>query len=194
MHAHRLHANNGLIVSSGISFQHYDTLMGIASYLNDNLDLLSSPHAPIQPATEEKPLTIPDSIQLAEYAENDFYKAHSDNSLTNKMIPDAQNNDRVRSNFRHYTCILYCNDEWEDQDGGALRLYPHTRNLPNADLAILEGHEYVDISPKNGRLIIFDSCNIHSVEKVIHKTKKRRALTLWITRPDNSGVEGEQFF
>mmetsp|Transcript_1441 Transcript_1441/g.2839 ORF Transcript_1441/g.2839 Transcript_1441/m.2839 type:complete len:318 (-) Transcript_1441:15-968(-) len=174
--------------------EHYDTLMGIATYLNDNLDMKSSPHIPMNPATQENPLTIPNSIQLAEYAENDFYKAHSDNSLTEKVVSDVGNNDRVRSNFRHYTCILYCNDDWEEEDGGALRLYPHTRNLSNANPAILNGYDFVDIAPKNGRLIIFDSCNIHSVEKVTHKTKKRRALTLWITRPDNSGIEGEQYF
>ncbi|KAL3937017.1 MAG: hypothetical protein SGBAC_007787 [Bacillariaceae sp.] len=168
--------------------EHYDTLMGIASYLNDNLDMDSSTHSPISPGTEENPLTIPNTIQLAEYAENDFYKAHSDNSLTEKEVADAQNNDRVRSNFRHFTCILYCNDDWEEKDGGALRLYPHTRNLVNPDDAILNGYDFVDVSPKNGRLIIFDSCNIHSVEKVTHKEKKRRALTLWINRPDNSGV------
>lgn len=154
----------------------------------------SSPHTPLNPATQDNPLTIPNSIQLAEYAENDFYKAHSDNSLTDKFVLDTENNNRVRSNFRHFTCILYCNDGWEEADGGALRLYPHTRNLKNADDAIVNGHDYVDISPKNGRLIIFDSCCIHSVEIVTHKTKKRRALTLWINRPDDSGVEGEQYY
>ncbi|CAJ1954119.1 unnamed protein product [Cylindrotheca closterium] len=174
--------------------EHYDTLMGIASYLNGNLEMKTSPHDPMNPATQEHPLTIPNSIQLAEYAESDFYKAHSDNSLTNKMVSDVQNNDRVRANFRHYTCILYCNDDWEEQDGGALRLYPHTRNLSNANDAILNGYDFFDVSPKNGRLVIFDSSNIHSVEKVTHTTKKRRALTLWITRPNNSGVEGEQYF
>ncbi|CAJ1954118.1 unnamed protein product [Cylindrotheca closterium] len=168
--------------------EHYETLMGIASYLNDNMDMESSPHAPITPATKDNPLTIPNTIQLAEYAENDFYKPHSDNSLTSEVVSDAQNSDRVRSNFRHYTCILYCNDDWEEEDGGALRLYPNTRNLVHPDDAISDGYDFIDVIPKNGRLIIFDSCNIHSVEKVTHKTKKRRALTLWINRPNNSGV------
>ena len=148
----------------------------------------------MKPATQENPLTIPNSIQIAEYAENGFYKAHSDNSLTNKIVSDVGNDNRVRSNFRHYTCILYCNDDWEKEDGGALRLYPHTRNLKNPDDATSHGFDFVDVRPKNGRLVIFDSCCIHSVEKVTHKTKKRRALTLWINRPDHSGVEGEQYY
>ena len=102
---------------------------------------------------------------------------------------------RVRSNFRHYTCILYCNDDWKkEQDGGVLRLYPNTRNLQNADDAILNNYDFIDVSPHNGHLIVFDSCLIHSVEKVTHKSKKRRAMTLWITRPNDSGVEGELYF
>ena len=174
--------------------EHFDTLMGIASFLNDNLSFRDSPHMPVRPATEECPLTIPNSVQLAEYGENDFYKAHSDNSLTCEFVKDAENNDRVRTNFRHYTCILYCNDDWNEEDGGALRLYPNTRRLWNADDAIQYGYDYIDVSPENGQIIIFDSCLIHSVEKVTHNTKKRRALTLWITRPDDSGVVGEQYF
>ena len=105
-----------------------------------------------------------------------------------------EKNIRIRNNFRHFTCILYCNENWQTGDGGALRLYPNTNNLLNADEAISCGYRYFDIMPENGRLIIFDSRFVHSVEKVKHKTKKRRALTLWINRPDNSGVEGEQYF
>ena len=168
--------------------------MSIASYLNDNLDMAESPHRPMYPATSAEPLTVPNSIQLAEYSENDFYKAHSDNSLTERFVGDIQNDNKIRSNFRHYTCILYCNDDWNECDGGALRLYPNTANLMQADDAIRMGYDYIDVVPQNGRLIIFNSCYIHSVEKVIHQSKKRRALTLWITRPDDSGVEGEKFF
>ena len=46
--------------------------MGIASFLNDNLNFQESSHLPINPATKEQPLTIPSTIQLAEYGENDF--------------------------------------------------------------------------------------------------------------------------
>lgn len=168
--------------------------MGIASFLNGNLNFLESPHAPMGPATADNPLTIPNSVQLAEYGENGFYKAHSDNSLTDRFINGDRNNGHVRHNFRHYTCILYCNDDWGEIDGGALRLYPQTQNLESPDDAIHQGCGYIDVSPENGRLIIFDACLIHSVERVTQKTKKRRALTLWINRPDDSGVQGENFF
>lgn len=170
--------------------------MGIAFFLNENMKFVESPHAPMGPATLECPLTTPDSIQLAEYGENDFYKAHSDNSLTDRYtVRGDENSGRVRHNFRHYTCILYCNDDWDQlEDGGALRLYPNTQHLIQADDAIHQRFNYLDVSPKNGRLIIFDSCLIHSVERVTNTNKKRRALTLWIARPNNSGVQGENFY
>eukprot|EP00980_Cylindrotheca_fusiformis_P005578 scaffold1183_cov114-Cylindrotheca_fusiformis.AAC.11 len=175
--------------------QHYDSLMGIASFLNEHLDFDETPHNPMGPATPQHPLTIPDSVQLAEYGEDDFYKAHSDNSLTDRFVDGDENGGRIRHNFRHYTCILYCNDDWdEDEDGGALRLYPYSQNLLEADDAIHQSYGFVDISPKNGRLLIFDSRLIHSVERVTTKTKRRRALTLWINRPNDSGVLGESFY
>lgn len=43
----------------------------------------------------------------------------------------------------------------------------------------------------NGRLLIFDSKLVHSVEKTLGENKRRRALTLWTLRPDDSGVVGE---
>ena len=106
---------------------------------------------------------------------------HSDNSLTES---------NTRRSYRHYTCILYCNDGWNKADGGALRLYPH-RGLalqPNDAKATCVFH---DILPINGRLLIFDSTLVHSVEPVKAENGKRRALTLWIFRPEKSGAQGE---
>ena len=62
--------------------EHFTQLMSIANHLNHNLDIPESPHSAMSPATEEHPLTVPRAIQLAEYGENDFYVAHSDNSLS----------------------------------------------------------------------------------------------------------------
>jgi len=106
----------------------------------------------------------------------------SDNSLTA---------DNERRNFRYYTCILYCNDDWDSQrDGGALRIYPGTSDV---DPEHAEKHyDYIDINPSNGRLLIFDSKLIHSVETVTQSRHERRALTLWILRPEDGGVEGDR--
>lgn len=62
---------------------HYDLMLGIASYLNENLKFQYSPHNPILPASVDNQLTIPKTLQLAEYGKGDFYKAHSDNSIHN---------------------------------------------------------------------------------------------------------------
>lgn len=62
----------------------YDLLVGIANYLNDHhhvtLSLLSSssPHTqPAFPATLDQPLTLPRSLQFAEYGQGDYYIVRS---------------------------------------------------------------------------------------------------------------------
>lgn len=98
-------------------------------------------------------------------------------------------NSKTRSNYRLYTCILYCNDDWDmEQDGGALRIYPNTIHLTDPSEAVEKQLEYEDINPSNGKLLIFDSRLVHSVEKVISSMKKRLALTIWIMRPEDCGV------
>lgn len=174
---------------------------------------------PISPATESRPYTNPRRVQFAEYGEGDFYKDHSDNSLastSNDEEPSRsnngdQNNLTRRNNFRAYTCILYLNDnDWDVKlDGGALRLYPHTQAYHSPELAVADSSNaektkdgmngdgsspFVDISPINGRLLIFDSHLVHSVREVLSSTKVRRALTLWINKPNDSGVMGETFY
>lgn len=91
-------------------------MLGIASYLNENLKFQYSPHNPILPASVDNQLTIPKTLQLAEYGKGDFYKAHSDNSIHNA-------NTGQRRNFRCYTCISYCNDEWKYTDGGTQYIF-----------------------------------------------------------------------
>lgn len=60
--------------------EQYDLLMGIANFLNRNIDetKLSETDAskqslPMSPGTFEKPLTNPSRIQFAEYGQDDFY-------------------------------------------------------------------------------------------------------------------------
>jgi hypothetical protein len=173
------HMDREVASACGLS-HHYDLLMGIVSHLNDNLDFEMAPHTLLRPATKEKPLSIPKGIQLAEYGENDFYKAHRDNSIAEKETG-------VRRNFRSHTCILYCNEGWTAEDGRALRLYLESQHCLLPDDA-KESCSYVDINPQNGRLLIFDSTLVHCVEKVTEPTQLRRALALWILRPNDSGV------
>ncbi len=77
-----------------------------------------------------------------------------------------------------------------EEDGGALRIYLNSEKIKVPSDA-KKSCEYVDISPKNGRLLIFDSRLIHAVRKTTSKSKRRLALTLWTLRPEQSGVRGE---
>lgn len=181
---------------------HFHELMAIATHLNDLQDdhLRSSPNNAVRPATLEQPLTVPKSIQLAEYGKDDFYIAHSDNSLdiavanvdTDAKIADDESG-LLRNNFRHYTCILYLNSHWTADMGGALRIYLNSREYLYPKEAA-EECDHVDILPENGRLLLFDSCLVHAVQRVKQAEQTRRALTLWIKRPNDSGVRGEKFF
>ena len=190
----------------------YDFLLTIAGYLNDNFDLYASPYKPILPATKDKPLTNPFNVQMAEYGWKDYYNAHSDNSIdmrvrSNGVFEDCGTTisddyilsdiDKVlpkkRSNYRCITAILYLNENWEKSDGGQLRMYLDSGAVERPNTAA-DTHDYVDINPSNGKLLLFDSRMVHSVEEVLNKYKIRRALTLWITRPEESGVSGEDYF
>jgi hypothetical protein len=173
----------------------YDLLLALASHLNDKLDLYESPYKPIFPGTVDRPLTNPSksNVQMAEYGCKDFYLPHSDNSIDVKADNYEEDHTCIpkrRSSYRYVTAILYTNEGWEVADGGQLRMYldsQYVEGHKGADYA-KENHSYVDINPSNGKLLLFDSRLVHSVEEVMHQSKIRRALTLWINRPEESGV------
>lgn len=103
------------------------------------------------------------------------------------------------NNIYSYTCIMYMTTkDWDtDRDGGALRLYLDSQPFPTPTQAVAAAKrrdQYVDISPINGRLLVFDSRLVHSVQRVTSSHKRRRALTLWINQPNNSGVRGEVYY
>lgn len=209
-----LNRNNAL--ECGLEEQ-YDFLLTLASHLNDNLDLFASPYKPVLPGTRDRPLTNPSrfNVQIAEYGCGDYYNAHSDNSIDTSVRNGAfdgfgttiESNDedlsssscddvtlpQRRSNWRCITAILYMNKGWKVSDGGQLRMYLDSASVKHPSTAF-ETHSYIDINPSNGKLLLFDSRMIHSVEKVDSDSKVRRALTLWITRPEENGVTGENYF
>lgn len=83
------------------------------------------------------------------------------------------------------------NEDWNiEQDGGALRIYHDSQHLTLPEEAV--SCEYIDLAPIG--LLIFDSRLVHAVKPVTTGDKKRRALTLWINRPNNSGVRGETYY
>ena len=89
----------------------------------------------------------------------------------------------LRACDRVFTCILYLNDEWEAPHEGCLRIF--TAAVDEAAARSGEGLDegsFVDVEPKGGRLVIFDSFLWHEVLPA--KGRARFAVTLWITRPE----------
>lgn len=68
---------------------------------------------------------------------------------------------------RRLSVILYLNDDWSPEDGGALRLF-----LPREN-----GEEIVDVLPEGGTLVTFLS---HAIPHEVLETKRERySLTGW---------------
>ncbi len=91
------------------------------------------------------------------YPPGSFYKKHLD------QFSDASN--------RLISCVVYLNDEWDEKDGGQLRIY-HKEN----------GNEFTDIFPEFGKVVCFRSdCVEH---EVIKTTEKRFSITGWMRRDE----------
>lgn len=88
-------------------------------------------------------------IHYACYPPGTFYRKHVDSF----KIDDC----------RRYSFIVYLNDNWEQEDGGQLRLYLN--------------NESVDILPKAGRAVCFPSQLI--LHEVLASNKYRYSLTGW---------------
>lgn len=94
---------------------------------------------------------------LALYPAGTGYKKHIDRF---KAIHDGKP-------MRQVSSILYLNQDWQDSYGGHLRLY----KTPDSDT------DYLDISPINGRLVVFLSDTFY--HEVLPATQDRISLTGW---------------
>lgn len=86
------------------------------------------------------------------YEQGSFYKKHVDQFKSEKG--------------RKYSIILYLNQDWKEEDGGMLSLYPI-------------GAEQKQISPVGGRLVFFRS---DEMEHEVHPslTRERRSIAGWL--------------
>lgn len=76
--------------------------------------------------------------------------------------------DRFRDDDRRaVSAVLYLNEAWQAEEGGALRLYP-------------EGAEPQDVLPQLGTLAVFLSANLP--HEVLPATRERLSLTGWFRR------------
>lgn len=89
----------------------------------------------------------------------------------------ARHRDRFRDDdTRVLSCVLYLNDRWRRDDGGALRLY-------------VDASTQVDIVPAGGTLAAFRADTFE--HEVLPATRPRLALTGWFRRrPLAAGARG----
>lgn len=76
---------------------------------------------------------------------------------------------------RTVSCILYLNEAWQPEDGGALRIY-----LPLADHAAVTVETHFDVMPKGGTLVVFLSAGYE--HEVLPATRERLSITGWFFR------------
>ena len=84
------------------------------------------------------------------YEKGSFYKKHLD---------QFRNNDS-----RKYSMIMYLNSEWKEEDGG--------------ELCIHHGDKFQNISPVNGRTVLFKSNELE--HEVLITNKPRMSITGWL--------------
>ena len=108
----------------------------------------------------------------AQYPRGGFYRRHID-SYPN--TPQAS---------RKFSFLLYCNEGWEESDGGCLRI--HT----DGGLEVAPAGappSYVDVQPKAGTLVVFRSDVPH---EVLDTSASRLAMVGWFNAPPE-GVIGD---
>lgn len=121
---------------------------------------------------KDEPLANSPSAMLARYEPGATYQRHRDNSL------DA--NTGAFLNPRSLTVVYYANaPDWPDADGGHLRFYlgDDGRRQVGSEPATPPDQPYLDVAPKGGRFVIFDSFYGHEVRPA---RRPRFALTFWI--------------
>jgi len=94
---------------------------------------------------------------FALYPEGSFYRRHLDQFSS--------------ASHRTVSCIMYLNDSWLPEHGGALRLY-----VPQANAE----ESFIDIMPQGGTAVIFLSSEFE--HEVLPANRERFSLTGWFYR------------
>lgn len=113
----------------------------------------------------------PSGAQLACYQRGDRYARHRDRT------------DRAATQ-RHVTALVYVREaatEWTSAEGGELRLWPNEADVTRTTGVIAPTGRPLDIEPRAGRLVLFDSKLVHEVRPwTAANGAARCALTLWL--------------
>ncbi len=87
------------------------------------------------------------------------YTLYEKNSYYNRHIDQFQNSDS-----RKYSMIIYLNENWQEKDGGELRIY-HANTAQ-------------DVSPTSGKTVFFKSKELAHEVLITHKNRMR--ITGWL--------------
>jgi SM-20-related protein len=113
-------------------------------------------------------------LLYAFYPQGGFYRRHRD------AIPGSA------STLREYSLLLYLNKDWNEQDGGQLRLH---FDSGDDELPAGEEAQFRDVLPQSGTLVLFRSNAIP--HEVLDTQKERVAIIGWYNRPVASTDIGE---
>jgi SM-20-related protein len=102
----------------------------------------------------------------AYYPSGGFYRRHRD------AIPGSA------SILRKYSLLIYLNKDWKEEDKGKLRMHMDSGGdeLPSG-----EDPCFMDIPPKGGTLVLFDSAQVP--HEVLNTIAERVAIVGWFNRP-----------
>ena len=137
-------------------------------------------------------LKVPQQMQVSIYGSNihesenddansnrhggDYYTTHVDSSAHDSLFETGLLG-WLRSRYlrkRYLTCICYLNENWKPAHGGCLRLHK-----PGATPGTFDRHDYIDVAPLAGRLVVFYS--LHQWHAVLPTFATRYACSLWLT-------------
>ena len=113
------------------------------------------------------------------------YTWHVDNPVHQQESATSKGNGRV------LTCVYYLNQDWSEEDGGALRLLRPQTSGPGTDAAQRQPSEIIaEIVPKLDTLVLFWSDLIPHEVLPPKGNKSRRAISVWYLCPT---LGSEQF-
>jgi SM-20-related protein len=94
----------------------------------------------------------------------------------------ARHRDRFRDDdARVLSSVLYLNENWDDDDGGALRLHLDTRPRPALENeARVDPAAHMDVSPRSGTLVLFLSAEFE--HEVLPARRERLSIAGWFRR------------
>lgn len=147
----------------------YDILEGVRSDLSGNklLDEINS-SGQLEKAAPALDASLSELL-YAYYPMGGFYRRHVDS---------VQNSASV---LRTYSLLLYLNDEWQELDGGCLRIH---LDSGGDFLPVGEEPNFIDIEPKASTLVVFKSDKIP--HEVLDTLAERNAVVGWFNRPFTS--------